>query len=111
MIWTKSDIQQARKTDLAPLLIRRGYRLQPTLNGNFKILHSDDPPAPVGLVLKQSFWIWNEKNISGNAIDFFTKVENKSFHQAMQIISKSHHYDPSEQILQEDHGITPKNVR
>jgi hypothetical protein len=39
-----------------------------------------------GLVVKHNYWTWNEKNTAGNAIDFFTQVEGKNFHQAMEII-------------------------
>jgi len=88
MTWTKSAIRLARKAELAPLLIDRGYRLYPLSNGNFRIVPDpDDPAAPAGVIVKQNFWIWTEKNIAGNAIDFFTTVEGKSFHQAMQIIT------------------------
>jgi len=38
MTWTKSDIRAARKAELAPILLARGYRLQPAGNGNFRIL-------------------------------------------------------------------------
>ena len=123
MIWTKSDIRTARKSELAPLLIERGYRLLPANNGNFRILPDpDDPSVPAGLVVKQSFWVWNDRNISGNAIDFFTKVEGKSFHQAMEIILVRRNrllaggtagvaYDSSEQILPEERGNVVKTAR
>jgi hypothetical protein len=90
MTWTKSDIRRARKADLPAILTDRGYRLYPLPNGNFRILPDpDDPAAPAGVIVKESFWIWAEKNIAGNAIDFFTTVEGKTFHDAMRIITES----------------------
>ena len=71
--------------------------------------------APHGIVLKESFWNWPEKNIAGNAIDFFTHVEGKTFNQAMEIISVRHAaycvYDPSERKIREEHGNTAKIAR
>lgn len=83
-MWTKPQIRQARKIELAPLLSRRGFRLRPLQNGN--ILIEDHP----NLVIKQHYWTWPDKNMAGNTIDFFVKVEGLSFHQAMQIISNEH---------------------
>jgi hypothetical protein len=112
MTWTKSAIRLARKAELAPLLIDRGYRLYPLSNGNFRVVPDpDDPSVPAGLILKQSFWIWTEKNIAGNAIDFFTRVEGTSFHQAMEIITANHHYDLSERKIPEERGNVPKIAR
>jgi len=103
MTWTKSAIRRARKADLVSILTDRSYRLYPLGNGNFRILPDpDDPHAPAGVIVKNNFWIWSEKNIAGNAIDFFTQIEGKSFHQAMEIITEEHHYDLSEQNLQEE---------
>ena len=70
MIWTKSDIRAARKAELPPLLIERGYCLLPAQNGNLKILPDPAGEHPDGLVVKQSFWIWPERELSGNTIDF-----------------------------------------
>jgi len=111
MTWTKSAIRAARKTELAPLLLDRGYRLGPLPYGNFRILPDPHhPTAPAGLLLKQSFWTWSEKNIAGNAIDFFTKVEGQSFHQAMQIITQATAYDSAERVLREEPGHDVKTA-
>ena len=81
MTWTKQQIRDARKIELAPLLIRRGFRLRPLQNGNTLV---EDHPD---LVVKQHYWTWPSKEIHGNAIDFLVLVEGKSFHQAMQILA------------------------
>jgi hypothetical protein len=112
MIWTKSAIRAARKVELPPLLAARGYGLGPLGNGNFRIMPDPhNPTAPTGLVVKQSFWVWSDRNISGNAIDFFTKVEGKSFHQAMQIITQATAYDSSEPVLREERGNNAKTAQ
>ena len=42
-----------------------------------------------GLILKQSYWRWPQRNLAGNTIDFFVRVLGLSFHQAMREISGS----------------------
>jgi hypothetical protein len=146
MIWTKSDIRLARKVDLVPILTDRNYRLCPIGNGNFRILpalstaEGPDPDAPnapacpavsavafgrrreprrgAGVTVKKSFWIWPEKNISGNAIDFFTQVEGQTFNQAMEIITAAYppetaaaNYDALEHNIREERGNVAKFVR
>ena len=109
MTWTKSAIREARRAELAPILIGRGYRLQPLNNGNHRVLPDpDDPSMPSGLVVKQNFWIWPDRQIDGNTIDFFIQVEGKTFHQAMQIITAEHNYDDSERKSREDRGNAVK---
>jgi hypothetical protein len=39
-----------------------------------------------GLLLKDSYWRWPERNLAGNAIDFFMRVLGPSFHDAMRQI-------------------------
>ncbi len=36
-----------------------------------------------GLIVKDSYWRWPERNLAGNAIDFFMRVLGLSFHDAM----------------------------
>ena len=86
-MWTKQQIRDARKTELVPILLERSYRLYPLKNDNYRILPDPDAPdAPAGVIVKEGFWIWHEKNIYGNTIDFFVKIEGLSFNQAMQIV-------------------------
>ena len=66
---------------------------------------------PRTLTVKQSFWARSEMNIAGNAINFFTTVEGKSFHQAMEIITAASEYDAAKQNLQEEHGNVAKIKR
>jgi hypothetical protein len=80
-MWSKTQIRQARKIELEPILLHRGFRLRPLQNGNLLV---EDYP---NLVVKQHYWTWPSKEIHGNAIDFLVLVEGKSFHQAMQILT------------------------
>jgi hypothetical protein len=40
-------------------------------------------PASPGLIVKDSYWRWLERNLAGNAIDFFMRVLGLSFQDAM----------------------------
>lgn len=98
--WSKADIRRARKVPLAPLLAMRGLTLQPLPRGNYRIAEYDD------LLVKDSFWIQSTDTVDGqsrrggNAIDFFTQVEGKSFAQAMQILSQAPSVDdPPSQLV------------
>lgn len=46
-------------------------------------------PGFPGLILKDSYWRWPERNLAGNAIDFHTQVRGLSFQQAMCDITKT----------------------
>lgn len=81
--WTREQIRDARKADLATLLEKRGHLLVATGGGNF--LTPDFP----GLIVKESYWRWPERNQSGNAIDFHMQVLGRSFHDAMSAITAS----------------------
>ena len=37
-----------------------------------------------GLIVKDSYWRWPERNLAGNAIDFHVQVLGLSFHDAMR---------------------------
>lgn len=78
--WTREQIRQARKAQLAPLLQSRGLQLDEESAGNFTL------PAFPGLILKENYWRWPERHLAGNTIDFFVQVLGLTFHQAMRQI-------------------------
>ena len=81
--WTRQQIRAARLAPLVGLLQKRGLQLLACEAGNFIL------PAYPGLIVKDSYWRWPERNLSGNAIDFFMRVLGLSFHQTMcQIIGE-----------------------
>ena len=79
--WTREQIRDARMAELAPLLEKRGHKLVETGGGNFLV------PAFPGLIVKDSYWRWPERHLSGNAIDFHVQVLGLSFHDAMRQIT------------------------
>ena len=110
MTWTKSAIREARKAELVPLLLQRGYRLQPHPNDNYTVLPDpDDPTRPAGLLVKANYWIWPDRDLSGNTIDFFVHVEGHTFHHAMIIITHAQPHDAAGQKAQtaRDHHPPP----
>jgi hypothetical protein len=64
-----------------PLLLQRDLQLIAREAGNFTL------PAYLGLILKDSYWRWPERDQAGNAIDFFMRVFGLSFHDAMRQIT------------------------
>lgn len=64
----------------------------PLANDNYQVVPGDDAVDLAGLVIKHSYWAWPDRNIAGNAIDYFVKVEGMTFNQAMQIITATGHY-------------------
>lgn len=79
--WSREQIRAARLAPLVPLLGRRGLQLIERETGNFLL------PAYPGLIVKGSYWRWPERNLAGNAIDFFMRVLGLSFHEAMRQIA------------------------
>ena len=75
--WTREQIRDARMAELASFLEKRGHQLVETGGGNFLV------PAFPGLIVKDSYWRWPERGLSGNAIDFLVQVFGLSFHAAM----------------------------
>jgi len=65
---------------LLPLLQKRRLQLLEQGGGNFLV------PAFPGLVIKDSYWHWPQRDQAGNTIDFFVQVLGLSFHQAMRQI-------------------------
>ena len=79
--WTREQIRAARLAPLAPLLQKRGLKLSELPAGNFSLA------AYPGLLVKECYWRWPERDWSGNAIDFFMRVLGLSFHDAMRQIT------------------------
>ena len=78
--WTREQIRAARMAQLEPLLRLRGMELIVREAGNFEVA------GHKGLLVKDSYWRWPERNLAGNAIDFFVQVLGLSFNQAMRQI-------------------------
>jgi hypothetical protein len=66
---------------LLPLLQKRGFQLIAQDAGNFTL------SAYPGLIIKDSYWRWPERNLAGNAIDFCVQVLGLSFHDSMRQIT------------------------
>ena len=79
--WTRDQIRAARQASLVPLLQKRGFSLIEKEVGNFELA------AFPGLIVKESYWRWPERDLAGNAIDFFVQVLHLSFHDAMRQIT------------------------
>ena len=75
--WTREQIRRARMAPLVLLLEKRGHQLVEQGGGNFLV------PAFPGLIVKDSYWRWPERELAGNAIDFLVHVLGRSFHEAM----------------------------
>ena len=80
--WTREQIRAARKVDLALLLEKRGHLLIEQGGGNCRV-----PDFP-GLIVKESYWRWPERNQSGNAIDFHVQVLRCTFHDTMTELTR-----------------------
>lgn len=80
MTWTKNEIRMARKKPLAPILLKKGYRLTKMPQENYRLDQYGD------LVVKEHYWIWKKTRQAGNTIDFFISVEKLTFKEAMKTI-------------------------
>ena len=81
--WTREQIRVARKADLELLLEARGHLMIEQGGGNCRV-----PDFP-GLIVKESYWRWPERNQSGNAIDFHTQILKWSFHDTMRALTRT----------------------
>jgi hypothetical protein len=79
--WSREQIRAARLAPLAPLLTKQGLHLVLQEAGNFIL------PAYPGLIIKDSYWRWPDRDRAGNAIDFFVQIRGLSFHEAMRQIT------------------------
>jgi hypothetical protein len=81
--WTREQIRAARLAPLVPLLQKRGLELIAREAGNFVL------PAYPGLIVKDSYWRWPERNLAGNAIDLLVQVLGRTFHEAMRELTQA----------------------
>ena len=65
------------------MLRKRGLQLIERPAGNFELADY------TGLLVKEGYWRWPQRNLAGNAIDFFMRVLGLSFHDAMRQITGS----------------------
>jgi hypothetical protein len=79
--WNREQIRAARLAPLVPLLEKRRFQLLACPADNFELA------AYPGLLIKNSYWRWPQRNLAGNTIDFFVQVLGLSFHQAMSQIT------------------------
>jgi hypothetical protein len=92
--WTREQIRAPRVAPLLPLLSRCGLSVVAQEAGNFLLpaypgLRRSEAAtvAQAGLIVKDSCWRWPERELAGNAIDFFMRVLGLSFHDAMRAIT------------------------
>jgi len=78
--WNRQQIRAARLAPLLPILSKRGLALEQLPAGNFHL------SAYPGLLIKENYWRWPERDLSGNTIDFLTKILGLSFNDAMRLI-------------------------
>ena len=69
-----------RSDGLDPGAAERHLQMVQWEAGNFELV------AYPGLIIKESYWRLPERNLEGNAIDFFVHVLGMSFHEAMRAI-------------------------
>ena len=81
--WTRAQIRAARMAPLVPLLRKRNLQLVELAADNFELT------TYKGLLIKDSYWRWPQRELAGNTIDFFVQVLGLSFHQAMREITAS----------------------
>jgi len=79
--WKRSEIRAARRRALKPVLERLGYQLSPTGQGNYLIVGLSRE-----IVIKQHYWVCLDDGAAGNAIDFFVRLQGKSFTEAMELL-------------------------
>jgi hypothetical protein len=80
--WSREQIRAARMVVLPPLLEKRGLTLRERGGGNVEVVQYQ------GLLLKTSYWRWPDRNLAGNAIDFYVKVLGASFNEAMKVLTQ-----------------------
>ena len=100
--YSRDQIRVARRVRLAPLLLKRGFHLHPKGNGNMEVCEYP------GLIVKDWYWNWPERDLCGNTIDYFENVLAWSFSKAMcEILS---HHNSEEIALRQEHGYSDRNL-
>ena len=79
--WSRAQIRAARMAPILPLLQQRGLPVIERSEGNFELATSK------GLLIKDSYWRWPQRELAGNTIDLFVKVLGLSFNDAMRQIT------------------------
>jgi hypothetical protein len=79
--WTREQIRAARMAPLLPILRKRQLDLIEHEAGNY------EPVKYPGLIVKDSYWHWPDRQLSGNTIDFCMRILGLTFHQTMTLIS------------------------
>ena len=79
--WSREQIRAARMAPILPLLQQRGLPVIERSEGNFELATSK------GLLIKDSYWRWPQRELAGNTIDLFVKVLGLSFNDAMRQIT------------------------
>ena len=81
-IWTPSEIRNARRKPLRPILVTLGYELEEREGQNYRVTN-----MPGKIIIKENYWVNHEQNTAGNTIDFFVKLTGKSFSQTMTLLA------------------------
>jgi hypothetical protein len=81
--WAREQIRAARLAPLVPLLAKRGLQIIARAADNFIL------PVSPGLIIKDSYWRWPERDLVGNAIDFHVPVLGHAFHDARRQLTDS----------------------
>jgi ABC-type arginine transport system ATPase subunit len=79
--WSREQIRAARLAPLLHILQKHGIKTVAKEAGNYIL------PADPGLIFKDSYWRWPQRNLAGNAIDFHMRVLGLTFHEAMRRIT------------------------
>ena len=79
--WSREQIRAARRAPILPLLQQRELAVIERPAGNFELATAK------GLLIKDSYWRWPQRELAGNTIDFFVQVLGLSFNDAMRHIT------------------------
>lgn len=80
-MYTQNQINRAKNMDLLDYVRQRGYSLVQSASNEYRLKEHDS------LVISNNKWKWFSRNIGGDTLDFVTKYEEKSFKEAMEILT------------------------